>query len=302
MKRFIALIIALILLTPILWLGAYLAHPKAKIGIIMVDQCEEHLGEIAVEAFDHYGDYFEAEILPERFDASEVRIKDSAYLNSDFFKLGETSRLKKQYDVDMILFVTDHLIKNWDGNGAGIWGQANLQTGSALMTMAPWRNTLPNSSIIIKHVALHEIFHLLGYTHNRWNRNGIMQYAMNAHTLDLCPYYEIQLPVRIITYKLGIGLNFKIGSLLVGLTWALVLMPAFTAAELVIYKIYKKLEGKRTSSKVLIPLSCLQAFILSTTTVGAYYTLLFPLVFFLFFHHLYYAYYLFKDNRKDFPI
>jgi len=302
MKRFTALVVFLVLLTPTLWLGAYFFHPKAKIGIVMVDDCEEHLGEIAVQAFDHYEDYFDAEILPERFDASDVRIKDMFYLNSDFFKLGDTSRLREQYDVDMILFVTDHIIKNWDEGGGGIWGEADPPTASALMTVAPWKNNLTSHTVTIEHVALHEIFHLLGYTHNRWDRTGLMQYALNLKTLDLCPYYGLQLPVRIITYRFGIGLDFKIGSLLVGMTWALVLMPTFLAIELMVHRFYKNLKGKRTSTKVLIPLSCLQAFVLLTTTVGAFYTLVFPLIFFLFFHHLYYVYYRFKDNRKGSPV
>jgi len=302
MRRFAVLIISLLVLTPMLWLGADLFHPKATVGVVLVDQCEEHLGRIAADAFDHYDDYFNSEILPVRFNSSEVRVRDGFRLNSDFFRLGDPQGLREKYDVDLILFVTDKSIKNWDGGGGGVWGQANLPSGSALMTVKPWMNDLKNYSVTIKHVALHEVFHLLGYIHNNWDRSGIMQYASNIQSLDLCPYYEAQLPVRITTYKLGIGLDFRIGSLLVNSTWALAVMPAFLAAELLVYRFYKRLKGKRTTSKVLIPLCCLQAFVLLTTTVGAYYTLAFPLIFFLFFHHLYYLYYKTFDSRKDSPV
>lgn len=229
-----------------------------------------------------------------------MRIKDGDHLNSDIFKLGNAEKLRERYNVDIILFVTDHNIKDWDEDGGGIWGQAHPPTGAALMTMAPWQGNLTNNAIIIKHVALHEVFHLLGYPHNNWDRSGIMQYASNTHTLDLCPYYEAQLPLRMFTYKLGLGLPFKYATLINNLGFALVLLPAFLAVEMAIHRSYGSFKGKRTTSKVLVPIVAFQVVVLHITLMGSFLTIWFPIIFMLFYHHIYYVYYHFKEKKDMF--
>lgn len=64
MKRLVAVIVLLLVATPALWLGAYMFHPRVEVGIVLVDDCGEHLGEVAAEAFKHYGEYFSARVLP----------------------------------------------------------------------------------------------------------------------------------------------------------------------------------------------------------------------------------------------
>lgn len=296
MKRMAVLVLILFLLTPALWTGAFLFHPKVKVGVVMVDDCEVHHGITAMNGFDNYEDFFEATMIPERFNASNVRIQDGDYLNSDFFKLGEPEKLQKKYGVDVILFVTDHPIRNWDEEGMGVWGQANSVTGSALMTVLHFNKGTHENRMVIEHIALHEVFHLLGYTHNRFDHSGIMQYGTNPFSRKLCPMYELQLPIRVCVYKLGLGMSFPIATLLTTSFFALVLVPMYAATELLIFNYFNTRRGVKKPTRVLIFLGILESFIV-VIMVGAIIWLVIP-VLIQFYFHLFVYFFSKKTKQK----
>jgi predicted Zn-dependent protease len=245
----IFLIIILFLLTPILLMGMYLAHPEFEVGIVLVDNVDEVYGEVVKEGYEHYDDYFDARILPVRFTTENVRNNGPYFLNSDFFKHGDPSTLQKEYGVDIILFVTHHQINNWDEGGGGYCGEANPKTRSALMTVYDFMGGGYENDRVIKHIALHETFHVLGYTHNSQDRSGIMQYDSNIEVLDLVPFYEFQLPARAIGFWFLNDLQFGTARVIYQGIFALAMLPfmmGITITSLIFYQnLFKKGKGLR---------------------------------------------------------
>lgn len=284
------------MLTPALWVGAYLFHPKAIVGVVLVDHCGAEYGKIAAEGFNrHYGDYFDARILPVRFDASGVKTKNGALLNSDFFTLGKPGELMREYGLDIVLFLTDHRLR--DGAFMGLWGQADTISGSAIQTVKYWMKD-PSKDVKLHHLTLHEVFHLLGYTHNRWDLSGIMQYALNIETIELCPYYRAQLPIRMIVFKQGFGHTFHYAILLTAMMFSLVLLPAFIAVELVFLRIFSRRNASRKPTQLMVWLNVLLAFLLSMFLNGYWYHLAIPVVAMAFIHSAYDVYFQKWDKKK----
>ncbi|MEA3558209.1 MAG: hypothetical protein U9R75_03050, partial [Candidatus Thermoplasmatota archaeon] len=189
-------------MTPVLLIGLWAAHPTMKVGIVLVDSIDSEYGDIVAEGFDHYDCYFDAEVLPIRFSTIDVTFLDGFYLISDFFRYGEPKELQKEYNVDIILYITGHQINNWDEGGGGFWGEADPETRSSVMTVIVFNSMSERDNRILHHIALHETFHLLGYTHNQQDRTGIMQYDTNIEVLDLVPFYQVQLPSRTVGFFL----------------------------------------------------------------------------------------------------
>ena len=93
--------------------------------------------------------------------------------------------------MDVILIVTDGMIQDWDNKESkGFWGKADPSYNAALITIYYWMMPTPDNRTVWEHLAIHEVMHLLGYTHNPWNRDGVMQYAKNTDHTDLVPYYD----------------------------------------------------------------------------------------------------------------
>lgn len=281
-------IVSIFMLTPVLWIGAYLFYPKAIVGVVLVDQCRTEYGEIVTQGFNrYYGDYFDAKILPVRFNAAKVKTKRKAFLNSDFFTLGRPAQLMKEYGLDIVLFLTDHPLR--DGDFMGLWGQADTRTGSVILTVKYWMNN-PSKDIKLQHLALHETFHLLGYPHNKWDLSGIMQYALNTEAVELCPYYRAQLPIRMLTFEQGFGHPFQYAVLLTALMFSMILLPAYIAVELTFLRIFSIRKSSIKPTKSMAYLNVLLAFLLSITLNGFWYHLMIPVALLAFIHSIHYIY------------
>ncbi len=309
-------IAALMLLSGIVYGVAYVAHPEIKVGIVMVDDIDPYFEDVIADGFLVYDDYFDAKVLPYRFNASEVQIKDELYLNSDFFKLGEPEDLREKYDVDLILFVTDHRISNWDEDGRGRWGQADTESGSAVMTITVFKTATEDDDKKLQAIAVHEVFHLLGYRHNKQDDSGVMQYGLFSGNSKLAPYFEFQLPLRACVYKLGIGYEPKIAYAIDGFLVSLALAPMLVAMDLMVMLAYSKIEeqgangidaegrdDKRSEKRgdkkekkgkyhplVITLASAIVGAALVTFYVYSFLYLLSPILFMVFFHHMYYLF------------
>jgi hypothetical protein len=235
----------------------YIFHPKLKVGIIGVDNVSQYNLEISKLAFDnHYSDYFKTNVLNERLSSQNIRTNNSFYLNSDFFREIEKTNLHQEYDLDYILIVTEHKIKDWDEKGSGIWGQADTKTNSALITTLYFEN----NNLIIQNHATHEILHLLGFLHNVFDKSGIMQYTNNQET-NLCTYYAFQMPIRTSMIKLFPNKGFLLTVYVMNFITSLIFFLGFMGLnELLYYYDEKKLNLKKRSFKIDI-LSSLLFFI-----------------------------------------
>ena len=297
-KRVLYIIFILFLLTPLCLIGTFIFHPKVEVGIVLVDQCEERFGITAAGAFDQYPEYFNANVLPVRFNASSVRVRDGYYLNSDFFRLGQVEELREQYNVDVILFVTDHRIQDWDRTLHSLWGEADTVTGSALITVYRWKENCTQHALRIQQFALHEVFHLIGYTHNDWDRSGIMQPVLMTDDMTLSPYYELQLPSRVLSYKSLLGQRFAAFCIINSMFFATLLLPALIAVELVFYTFFESRINHRRPAIIIAGLNLLIGYGLLILVNGAYYNLTFPVIFMAFMHHFHYTYHLLVDSKR----
>ena len=303
MKRLIAVLISLTLLPPVIWLGFDTLHPKARVGVVLVDDCPAWAADTAIEGFGHYADYFDGRLLPEIFNSSGVKRERNLTLNSDYFKLGNPGELKQRYGVDIILFITKNAICNWDEDGGGVWGQADLETGAALMTISPFRTDSTVNRTYIRNVALHEVLHLLGYPHNGMDGSDIMQYGADPRAMSLSPLYELQLPVRVTLCGLWFGINFKLVVLLANVIFSLLILPWFAVAGTAIHVIYGQTKNSRRPTKLLLALCIIISFFIISVNSGAFWVLGLPLLFMLFSYQIWYTYYRFAGKglqpRKD---
>ncbi len=264
-RRQIIIIIILCLLTPVILLGMYVAHPHFRVGIVLVDNVDVYYGEVVREGYEHYDDYFDARVLPVRFTTENVKNNGPYFLNSDFFRHGNPKKLQEEYDVDIILFVTHHQINNWDNGGGGYCGEANPKTRSALMTVYDFMGGGHENDRVIKHIALHETFHVLGYTHNSQDRSGIMQYDTNIDVLDLVPFYEIQLPARAIGFWMINDLQFGTARVIYQGIFALSMMPLMTGITISALRGYRLILKNRNGLRgliIIIPLLLLMILII----------------------------------------
>jgi len=288
MRKFIIVLIVLLLLTPALWSGLYLMHPKATVGIVLVDDCPAWGAEAAAEGLACYDDYFVSELLPERFNSSGVRVKEGFTLNSDYFKLGRPGELRERYGVDIILFVTDNCIRNWDEDGGGVWGQADVESGAALMTILPWYNDTPANRPFVRHLALHEVMHLMGYPHNGLDPTDMMQYGGNLDVFVLSPAYEVQLPLRVCIYSYLFGLQFDVVVLLTNVAFSLLLLPWLIATGMTAHALYRRFGGARVPSRVLPAICVVVGFFMISADHDALWVLALPPLLMLFSYQAWY--------------
>lgn len=289
-RKNLVLFVILVLITPTVLLLAKASHPQFKIGIVLVDGCDEYYANLSITGYREYDDFFEAQLLPVRFNASEVRVKDNNYLNSDFFRKGQPETLAQAYHVDIIIFVTDHYIKNWDSNGLGVSGEADPETSSALVSVASYTNHTATNNRVIQHIAIHEVMHLLGYTHSRWSDDGLMLYARNTETIRLNGFNEFQLPLRAWTFMLTAGISFSQLVILSYAIFVLALLPSYYAFELTIFKAYRRLQAGRPPPRYIVWFGTIESFLVLMIFRESFYFLFVPMVFMLFFHqydHMY---------------
>jgi hypothetical protein len=198
-----------------------------------VDEIDHYYLEIAQEGFGSYDDYFNVRILNDSFNATDIRIKDGLYLTTDFFKNPDTTTILDNKNLDILLIVTDHTINNWDDDGKAIWGQADTKTSKALMTTYYFDSNTPEDDMMLRGIAIHEVFHIFGYHHTPFD--NVMQYAARYKTLELSNYYKLQLPLRTIVFKFLPKMPSFWAVFLSTAIFSLVLLPLYIVLELIVY-------------------------------------------------------------------
>lgn len=262
-------------------------HPELEIGIVLVEGMDEEVGIFIMNGIDEYDEYLDSRIIDHRFNDSEVRIKGGFRLISDHFKMCPLDELRDENDVDIILIVTSKMVQDWDEEeGKGYWGKADPSYEAALITTYYWRVHTPQNKTVWAHLAVHEIMHLLGYTHNLWDRSGVMQYASNTDETDLAPYYNFQLPLRTSLYWSVSGTGFRFTVFIMNMAIALMMFPMAMVQEVVVSRVHRKMSGARLP-KWLGPLSLTGCFFLLFTVTGSFVVLIFTLMFSIQVHCIY---------------
>jgi len=297
MRKWEAFSALLLILSGLLYLLLLVQHPVIEVGIVLVDDLDGEIGLLIDEGFDGYGDYFDSRVLAQRFNSSNVSSDGTFLLNSDFFEQCPLSKIKEEEDVDIVLIITSEMIRNWDSNGKGLWGEAESEQGAALMTIHYW--TFPTREHVPRwqHIAVHEVFHLLGYVHNPWDRSGVMQYAENVDTKELCPYYEFQLPVRSTFYGLYDGLSFRMTVFLFNVSVVILLMPVVLAEEMLIRRFDGRYLSRRKVPVWLSGMVLLGGAMLLFSIIGSFMVFVVTALFSLLLHLTYY--FLKSSKGKD---
>jgi hypothetical protein len=200
------------------------------------------------------------------------------------------------YHVDILLFVTDHPLRDWGGNGLMQTGRADLATGSAMLNVVCDDVSMADPEGI-KCVALHETFHLLGYRHST-SGTDVMNYG-DQPTPRLSRFCELQLPMRLFSYTLGFGSSLTFSSIVNGAFFSVVLLPWYMAIELLIFYAYWRRSGTRRISCAIMWTNIFLAFFILAAMSGVIYTLLLPPVFILFTHQVDHTYYAFAGKTSS---
>ncbi|MDP7266326.1 MAG: hypothetical protein QGH39_12295 [Candidatus Thermoplasmatota archaeon] len=209
-------LLAVFLIIPTLInIGVVKFHPKMDVGIVLVDDCNMTYARIAKEGFEYHHEYFRSKVITDyRFNSSGVKVQDNLSLTTDFFDNSRSEILTDKYEVDVILYVTDKRINNWeDHNGGAWWGQASVETRSAVMTVTSFMSGDLHDNERIQSIAVHEVGHLLGFIHPpvKQSRSNIMNYADPSRTLNFSSYHNFKLPFHLLTYKVGTGYRLSFG-------------------------------------------------------------------------------------------
>jgi predicted Zn-dependent protease len=113
------------------------------------------------------------------------------------------SLIRDQYDLDLILIVTQHDVSSWrDRNWNFLFGEADPSRGSAVMSTFRLKLDNPAEKRLrerIIGIAIHEVGHLLGYSHSTYR--SVMEFALSVSeldkgTLEFSLEERIQLPLR----------------------------------------------------------------------------------------------------------
>jgi predicted Zn-dependent protease len=251
-----------VLIAPLLFTGyAYSNHSKLKVGIVLVDDCERRFAELAKEAIEHYGEYFTATILDVRLNASRVRVKDGNYLTDDFNDPAYTEVVREQYGVDVVLMITDHPVRNWLGDNRAIWGEADIRSASAVVSVRGYETNSTAHKEHVRQVALHELAHTVGFRHCYHDKSCVMRYGEGS--AKFCSLHAIELPYRLTLAPLTLGWEGTLALTLLSLALALLLAPylfVFFAwlHEFFVRRFYKKIRP----SRLTLPIECFLGYLL----------------------------------------
>jgi predicted Zn-dependent protease len=231
-------LILILLLIPTIF-SAYSTYFKEKIVIgIMITNDDLILeAEVAQAALDDFQGTFEAKILDTRFDESNVRVHNGKYLTNDYFNHRYSEQIRNEYNVDMILILTNKSINNWLDSRESIWGEANTNTEMAIITTDYFRTNRTIYETYISSISRHEILHLLGYEHPGGYRRCVMQYA--TLETELSTEYQLELSYRATLWEIGSGKNFGEAVFLINLTMLLLFSPIFIALILIMHYSFK---------------------------------------------------------------
>ncbi|MGA1820271.1 MAG: hypothetical protein ACMUHU_04595 [Thermoplasmatota archaeon] len=286
----------LLVLSSLLYLLMLVQHPVIEVGIVLSDDLDRETGLLIDEGFDVYGEYLDSRLLDHRFNSTNVSSDGTFLLNSDFFGQCPIDKIREDEDVDVVLIVTSEMIRNWDGNGKALWGEAENEKGAALITIHYWASPTKENVTRWRHIAVHEVFHLLGYVHNRWDRSGVMQYAGNVDTTELCPYYEFQLPIRTVFYHPFEGLSFRMTVFLMNMAVVFLLMPAVLLEEMVVRRFDERYLSRKKVPLWLSGLVLLGGAAVLFSIIGSF--MVFPVIL-LFSLVLHLVHYFLKTGKRE---
>jgi hypothetical protein len=237
-KWLLFLIIVLLLIPTIFTIYSTQFRGKIKVGIALTSDDLYEDGEIAKASLNRFHEVFSAKIVDTNFNESNVRTKNGSYLTDDYFDHDFGNAIRKKHNVDIVVIITNKSINNWLGNGLAAWGQADTETGIALMTVSPvfGREYLSENYIIS--TTRHEVLHLLGYHHPHDNRKCLMEYA--SLEKDLCHEYQLVLSYHAALWKIGLGQEPGRATFFIRASLLLLLSPLFVVTILILQFLFKK--------------------------------------------------------------
>ncbi len=253
-------------------------HPVMEVGIVLVDDCPMRYAQDVKDGFDNHSEYFKAVIIEDfRLNSSGIRVRDGFLLTGDFFNESLKNRLSDKYGIDVVLYVCDKRIFNWDEpKGGAWWGQADLETGSAVMTVACFRNDTNYELRRRWSTGVHEIGHLVGFLHppNPQTQDDLMLYADPYGSQKFNPYYEFTLPFHLTVYELGHG--YRVGSdrggsgqnmLVIKLLADLFFLPYVFGVGYLLLKAFNIVDRRRKIHRGAVAVIGIFGFTIYTTTV-----------------------------------
>ena len=294
MKRLgLYLLVALLLLCPpLVYTGAYLYHPKVKVGIVIDEGCESKQAEICREAFDIYPSCFEAKVLPTTF-----RLPSGGECYSNVvLDLAKPVEIRKEFDVDLVILLINRSLVASKEDDRDIGGKADTLTGAGIVSVSMFLSNTEYDRNRIKHITLHETFHLLGYLHDRWDRRCVMNIPKCKEECRLSYFYEYQLPVRLWTYKLGIGRPFNQAAFITAFINFALAIPYFIGVELVLYTAYKKAMKGRGLPTIWLLGALTACALMMGTMFDACWFIFGPLALMAFVHQYHYTYETLKEE------
>jgi hypothetical protein len=289
---FYLLVATLLLFPPLLYTGAYFHHPKVKVGIVMDEGCESRQAEISREAFDLYPTCFEAEVLPTTF---RLPSGDECYSNV-VLDLADPVNIRKEFEVDIVILLINRSLVSSKEDDRDIGGKADTLTGAAIVSVSNFLSNSEYDRNRIKHITLHETFHLLGYLHDRWDRKCVMNIPRCREESRLTYFNEYQLPIRLWTYKLGIGRHFNQAAFITAFANFAVAIPYFIGVELVLYTTYKKSMNGKGIPFIWLLGALTGCALMMGTMFDAMWFIFGPLALMAFVHHYYYTYNKLKEE------
>jgi predicted Zn-dependent protease len=248
-KKFIIFVIIILFLIPIIFTIYSLSnHSRLRIGIVLTSDNLSYDGKVAADGLNDFEDTFFAEILDVRFNESKVRIENGIYSIDDYFNEKFIERTRKNYNVDIIMILTDKKIDDWYCNGI-----TKTELATTLVTTAQFLDNPTEHERYIKSTSIHEILHLLGYQHPNDDRDCVLKIAEPFED-DLNPEYRLELTYRVLLWRLGAGHDFYHASFLINFSILLILSPFFIVLIIVFHQSLKKYlyKSEKTSSVPLI--------------------------------------------------
>jgi hypothetical protein len=211
---------------------------KINVGIVLVENISYDYSEIARDSLNDFHDVFSAKVLDARFNESEIRIRNGLFLTDDYFDDDFAKSIRENYNIDIILIITDKNINNWLDDRMARWGQADTKTGIALVTIFPILNGTIPSSVYVTSIGRHEVLHILGYGHPNRTRECLMR--SSTIETELCHEYELVLPYYASLWKIGLGHDPGEALFLIRVTFLMLFSPIFIVAIITLNLIFKK--------------------------------------------------------------
>ena len=226
-----------------------LAPEKSKIGIVLTGGAEDDVGSIAMEGVEKYSRYFDLTILDYELDTSNFSTSYeypyhlgteiiSALLTKDFNNPEITRQIRSQYDIDMVVFVTNHPVANWVDNPYVSWGEADTESMSCVFSVYGYEDGSEYSNEHIRFIALHEVGHLLGYGHEKEEFDCVMRYA--GFNSEFCEKHALELPYRNYLWRMGDGMYFSNAVLIIQFSIALTFLPVMISLAIGIHWAFDK--------------------------------------------------------------